>query len=148
MTAIKRQNIVDALEARLKIISGMQVYHNDLGSRVYTWRSAPFQTAEMPGINIRDLNDDVVEEYLGNPNLTYHRLTIEIDLACTTSAIARSMIADTCKAINTDRTLSGYCIDIEYDGAEILTNEQNENVITGARVTVGVIYQTEKFEEE
>jgi len=146
--SIKWQNIVDALETRLKTISTDIGYHNDVDNIVYTWRSAPFQTAEMPGINIRDLNDDVVEEYLGNPNLTYHRLTIEIDLACTTSAIARSMIADTCKAINTDRTLSGYCIDIEYDGAEILTNEQNENVITGARVTVGVIYQTEKFEEE
>jgi hypothetical protein len=147
--SLKWKQNIDALETRLKTILTTGGYYTNAGNYVYVWRSTTFEVAEMPGLNIRDLNDAVREEFTGNPNLfVVHELNVEIDIITSSAVSLRQAIADVLKAINTDRTLGELADDIEYNSAAILTDEQNENIVKGGRISINIIYRTDKFEED
>jgi len=146
--AIKWQQIIDSLESRLKNILISNGFYTDAGNQVYLWRSAPFEVDEMPAINIRDRDDGLRQEWLGNPNRFDHELIVEIDLITASAETLRQMIADVNHAINSDRTFDGLAIDTEYVNVAILTDEHNENIVKGGRLKIQIIYQTEKFEED
>ena len=143
--------IISNLITALKLINGTGGYTNDLNDCVYPWRVSPFETDELPALSVRDVKDTLdSEEIKGAYNLWTHKLEIEIELCMETGSLGidavRDLIADVYKACGTDRTLSGSCNSLYGVSDEIITpNDQNKNLIAGAKINIYALYQTNAF---
>lgn len=82
----RRQQIVEALKSILETIAS-------LSSNIFEWKDSNFQESDLPGIDIRDISEDV--EVKGGRH--FYTLTIEIEAkvsASTSTAQARTVMAD------------------------------------------------------
>lgn len=140
-----RQQIVEAIDARLKTILKKNGYFSDVGNNVFEWRESGIAAAELPALVYRDK----VEEIEGFTMLEYdHRLVVDVDVVAEPGSVGveevRKIIADVFAAIGTDDRWGGLALDSWPIGTEIETAE-DANVITGALVRFGVSYQTNKW---
>lgn len=99
-----RQDIVDAIEARLSTISNIKT--------VTLWRINDLQASELPAIVIRDTVDDMpADGIIGRRD---HNLTVEVVVIFSGSTSAekvREGIAAVMAAIGTDPTFGGLAYD-------------------------------------
>ncbi len=139
----RRQEIVDILMLRLKAISIVNGYANDLVT-VDEWRASKVNEKEMPALILRDTSSSVGNRASGSSD---HTVQIEIDVLVsdksTTMAKLRTILADVLKAVGAEsddlpehRT---------YEGDEILAEHQ-DHLYGGARMKFTVVYDTPSWE--
>lgn len=129
MTTI-RQQIIDALAVKLKLIDGTDPYVNDVGSRVYEWARNPGNEAQTPFIII----DENRELYSAGPvstpaNTMSRRLGIVLEgwtySPQNRSAPARTLLGDVERAVLSDHTLGNLATDIILIGNEWIASEEH-----------------------
>ncbi len=99
---IKRQRIMQELEAVLKTITIANGYNTNIGNKVYEYRETDIADAELPCLLYRD-SDDIIEI---THNLALHTLICEItaiEQAGTGLLRIRNIVADVKRAIQTRR---------------------------------------------
>ena len=140
----KRQEIVDAIKARLATIRTGNGYGTDLGLHVFEWKVTAFGDGELPGVAFRDTEQTVVELTGGYRNVS---LTVEFILGAAsgaaTASIVRQAIADLVRCVDTDPTWGGLAWDTAIQSDEMFMDHDGK--LTGlAKVTVAVKYQVQR----
>lgn len=148
--AIKRQQIIDYMKTKLAEITTANGYYTNIGSKVYEWKANPFETNEVPGIEIRDLEENISDvRTSGNYNLHNHELNIELRVVCsetTPITTVRKMITDVNKLIGIYPTWNDYAIYTYPIGNKIEVDQQG--VFVGqATVIIQVQYRTTAWSE-
>lgn len=144
MADSKRQQIVNAIKARLEGISTGASYETNLGASVHEWRDTALQESECPGAIFRDTVDP--EELTFGEHV--HTLALEVELfalGADAPTTLRKMIADVVKAFGTDRKLGGLAQDMMHR-ADLLATERESRRLAGAVVRFDVIYTTGQFD--
>lgn len=139
----RRQDIVDAIETRLKTITTGGGYSTQIGSKVYPWRKTAVQVSEVPCLCFWDQQADV--EFEGRAIGTrQHNLAVEVVVfvkSATTAAQARAALQDVVAAIGTDDTLGGLADRCELTAHE-LTMEVDGDICGAGRIAFTVQYTT------
>lgn len=140
----KRQEIVDAIKARLQTIQVANGYDTDLGRHVFEWKVTAFADTELPGVAFRDTEQTVAELTGGFRNVS---LTVEFILGAAsgagTSSIVRQAIADVVRCIDSDPTWGGLAWDTAIQSDEMFMDHDGK--LTGlAKVTAVVKYQIQR----
>ena len=138
----RRQEIVDAIKARLATIRTVNGYDTDLGLHVFEWKVTAFADVELPGVCFRDTEQTVVELTGGFRNTS---LTVEFILGAAsgsaTASIVRQGIGDMVRCLDSDPTWSGLAWDTAIQSDEMFMDHDGK--LTGlAKVTAVVKYQT------
>lgn len=145
----KRQQIVDAIAARLATISmgkvftlpdGDYVCQNSIKG-VFPWRKTPFNQQELPAIEFWDASS---EDEPGPSGQHEHRLPIVLQVStpgAEPASIARSLMEDIVAAIGSDTRWGGLAswTDITAHGLMV---EKAGDVIAGAQILFTVRYRT------
>src|SRR5689334_1325421 len=110
--SIRHQDIVSAIETRMKTILIANSYHTDIGNNVYVWRVTPISPDEAPFLDIRDRHKMKVGEVTGgNASFDDWHLPIQISVISqpgpNTVTMSRQVIADVQSAIKQDPTWGG-----------------------------------------
>ena len=148
MADSRRQDIIDAILARFRLIVSTGGYETDLGKNVHVWRdtaTTPFQPEELPALNLRDASN-AIEQILYNKH--EHSLTITAQGFVSSSAVAkdvRKCLADLYKAIGVDRKWSTLAFDTLPVGDEF-TVQQNGTAIAGFVLTFTVKFRTTSYD--
>ena len=147
--ASKRQSIITAIETRLKTIVAAQTvtmyggtshtYATTLTGHVFTWKTAPFQYSEVPGVNIKDERDSISRFSIG---LDDHNMVVSIEAFAANDTALRSLIADIIACIGSDVTWGGLAEDTKPIGDETFAVEQKGKTIAGCKMYVTVEFAT------
>ena len=140
----RRQEIVDAIKARLLTIQVANGYDTDLGLHVFEWKVTAFADSELPGVCFRDTEQTVAELTGGFRNVS---LTVEFILGAAsgaaTASIVRKGIGDVVRAIDSDPTWGGLAWDTAIQSDEMFMD--HEGKLTGlAKVTAVMKYQIQR----
>ena len=139
----KRQQIVTAIDTRLKLITITNGYETNAGNNVYEWRSSAMIESELPGLIYRDTQETEALSI----GYQVHTLTIEIEgyvVGNAAPANLRKLIADVIKAIGVDSLWSALAEDTR-SVEETIQVEQEERRIAGTRIKIEVDYRTGIF---
>lgn len=148
MADSRRQDILDAILARFRLILATSGYETNLGKNVHVWRDTaqiPFQPEELPALNLRDASN-AIEQHLNNKH--EHSLTLTCQGFVASSAVAadvRKCLADLYKAIGVDRKWSTLAFDTLPVGDEF-TVQQNGTAIAGFVLTFTVKFRTTSYD--
>lgn len=146
-----RQQIISALKARLQTIKVANGYNTNAGDRVFLWRQVAMKPGETLLLNIKYAaeKDNIDGEGLSGPYNVWNRaLPIGITIAQRDTLLLddlEDIIADVWKAIGIDDTFGGLAI---YSNAigDMIVEEQEEDAITGAILTLTIAYRTKMYE--
>lgn len=150
MADSRRQDLIDAVLARCKLITIAGGYQTNLGENAFVWRdtkASPFTEAELAtgALNLRDPKQVSAQQLV---NKHHHELSLVAEIALTEGVEAkraRQAIADIFKAIGVDRKWSSLAFDTLPDSDAILV-AQNGVTVTGAVVNFTVHYRTASFD--
>lgn len=149
--AIKRQQIIDYVKTELEKISITNGYYTNIGSNVFEWKANPFESNEIPGLEIRDLEENVLDETIkGNYNLHTHVLNVEIKVICSESTpitTVRKMIIDVYKVISQNLSWKDEAIYTYLIGNKIDVDQQGK-FIGSATINIQIHYRTTAWSEE
>ena len=140
-----RQRIVAAVEARFATILIANGYKTDIGANVFIWKPLPFQTSELPGMDVRDTDDTSEAQTIGEE---VHTLPLEVRCAVTGDASmedVRKIVADIKQCIGVDVTWGGLAQDTGLVQGGQGQVETAEKIVTGAVIKFGVTYTSERF---
>lgn len=145
----RRQQIVDAIEARLGQIAPGKVFTLPDGPYICTstikgihpWRKTAFGKTEVPAIRFRDGDADVEP---GPSTQHENKLRVVLDasiLGSVTASVARALLADVVAVIGSDPKWGGlaYWTDITSHSVDV---DQAGDVIEGVQVHFTVTYRT------
>lgn len=139
-----RQQIIDAVETRLKTIKTANGYETDIGLNVNVWHTTDFQETELPAIDIRDVSE-VMEVRGGNHICT---LTVEIEAKVSGSASGvtmRDILADIIKAVGTDSTFSNLVQETRPLQNDSFGFGKNDKLIASILMTFEMRYLVKAF---
>ncbi|RQW89937.1 MAG: hypothetical protein EHM79_02200 [Geobacter sp.] len=143
----KRQQIVDAIETRMKTILTTGGYATNAGRNVFDWRITPIPETELPAICIYD--GDCAIDYEETPvGLQGHFLIVDLVSDAKGSAAradVRKINADVVKAIGTDLTWGGLAVDTDLI-SHGLNMEQGDKPIGAGIVRIKIYYRTPLWE--
>ncbi len=139
-----RQEILDAVKARLATIRTVNGYATDLGLHVFEWKVTAFADSELPGIAVRDTEQRVTELTGGFRD---NSLTVEFIVGAAagpaTAATVRNAVGDLIRCIDLDPTWGGLAWDTALESDEMFMD--HEGKLTGlAKITAVVKYQTQR----
>lgn len=143
-----RQQLVDAIKARLGGIALQSGYSTDAGLSVHEWRDnagEPIQENELPCITIRDESGQITGlDY----NTSEHSINLEVhalDRGDDAPALARVLEGDVMKAFGVDPTFGGLC---HYCQAVNSTTEvrQTGKRSAGVRINFDIKYRTRAYD--
>jgi hypothetical protein len=143
----KRQQIVDAIETRMKTILTTGGYATNAGQRVYVWRTTPLADTELPALCLYDTTGEVNEDG-GIIGKFSHRLDLSIEAIAsgsTTRSVVRNMIADVFKALGTDEYFGGL-VETTSSPSHDINLEQADKLIGAGIVKFSVTYRTNQWE--
>jgi len=153
--AAKVLDIVSFIETKLNAIKTSGGYHTNV-AKVAVYRdttSAPFEAAELPGINLYYAHEsDVVleDEKAGPAGIWTRALPLKAEFSIQAgqgSDVAGFNLAmDIIKAIGVDMTCGGVAIRI-HNVKYSLTLEQEKKIVSGGVVEFTVEYRTDRFQE-
>ena len=143
MADSKRQQIMTAIDTRLKLITVTNGYETNAGNNVYEFWDVALEDDELPAIIWRDGAED--SDLL--VNTTQDRtLTVELilqTLGATAPAILRKLIADVEKAILVDNTWGGLVIFTSVMNViDTFDVEHKDRRIGACRTRFTVLYRT------
>ncbi|HWQ36955.1 MAG TPA: hypothetical protein VNQ79_29255 [Blastocatellia bacterium] len=140
-----RQQLVDAVVARMQTISVAGGYETDLGARVADWPRR-FHEDELPALGVYDLQQQDEKENIGSRR-TVHRLPVQIRIFISSDTPARElrrMIGDVERAIGADQRWGGLAVSTwPRQSGYVIPREAFE--IAAAAVEVEIEYLTETF---
>lgn len=143
-----RQQVMEAIQARLETIRVSAGYLTDVGINVFQWRDPmgePFQPHEKPCCFLRDASSEITSL---DSTVHEHALSVEIGaLVDRDDAVAamRDLEADLTKAIGADRFFGGlvkFCQPTGTQSDVKTTGERNAVV----RITLEVRYLTKAWD--
>jgi hypothetical protein len=136
-----RQDIIDAIDTRMKAILITGGYETNIGQNVFDWRAEPLEEDDLPALIYRDLS---VETEVVSFATFVHKMVFSIMVACASSTpmtTIRKIIADIDKAVGVDHTWGGLALMTERisdeSGVEI-----NERKYAGCQIVFNVIFRT------
>jgi hypothetical protein len=145
MADSKRQQIIEAIDTRLKTILTTGGYHSNIGQHVFEWKTSPFSDEQEPGVTYRDVSNN--REAEGAVNKFRWRLTVEIEVVSqTTAETMRLMIADVLKAVGVDHTWGALAQRSGQPDTEMIV-EQTDKIVTGAKITLPITYDAPLWED-
>ncbi len=148
MADSRRQTIAAAIKTRIARLTTGNGYETNIGSKCFLWKTGAWEADELPGVDIRDMKDDIEGKSAGLRK-ELHKLRVEAEVACksgtTTAYQVRKMIADIYTAIGVDRTWGGIARTTDAVGDEMGVEQQNRT-LGGAKVTFIVEYTTAYFD--
>jgi hypothetical protein len=145
MSDSKRQQIIEALDTRLKTILTAGGYKSNIGQHVFEWKTTPFAEEELPGITYRDITSNRGAE--GPVNKFRWAMNIELDIvAQATPGTMRDMINDVLKAIGTGPTWGGLAQGTRQPEVEIQVEQENK-IITGAAMKFEIVYDAPLWDD-
>ncbi len=136
-----RQQILSAIDTRLKAILVASGYATDIGTNVHDWKVDPIEEDDLPILLYRDIS---VATEIVNFNCFAHRMTVNISVAVTNSTPMteiRKLIADLDKAIGVDETWGGLALFTIRIGDESSV-EIGEKKFAGCQVNFEVTFRT------
>ncbi len=142
--ADKRQQVVDAIRARLAGIRTSNGYNTEIGLHVLEWKVKAFSEAEIPGVAFRD-TDPKIRELTGGMQEVSLPVEFIIGAAAgaSTMAVIRAAIEDVLSAINSDFTWGGLAWDTAVDSIEAFA--EHEGKVTGlAKIGTTVKYEQQR----
>lgn len=122
MADSKRQQIMNAIKTRLQSISVANGYETDLGNCIYEWKLSVYQSTELPGADLRDTTETVVNTI----ELHQHDMTVDVKILGNTTSLAadiRKRLADVVKAVKTDLTWGGLAENTVIIGEDLIEAE-------------------------
>ena len=141
-----RQQIITALDTRLKTIRTASGYQTDAGAHVFDWEERTLDDSELDAIVYRDRQNAPAAATLSK--LLHYTITVEIELktkaAGNTAARLRKMLADILKAIGTDETFSGLATRTT-PGQDEIDIQQDDKIKGQARLTISIEYEATKW---
>lgn len=146
MADSKRQDIIDAIETRMKTILVAGGYETNLGSNVFIWKATPFQSTEVPGVDVRDVDDISEAQTVGEE---IHTMPIECRCHVGTTASmtdVRKITADINKAVGVDVTWSGLAEDTTQVQGGLADIEIGNEVNTIVVVKFSITYVTGRYD--
>ena len=140
-----RQQIIDALDARLKTILTTGDYNTNAGAHVFDWLDRDLADSELDAIIYRDKTNEITPETIQNYS---NKVTVEIEAktkqAADTAQQIRKIIEDIYQAIGTDDRWGGLAIDTQPVSEEI-DIQQADKIAGSAKLTIAIEYEKEKW---
>ena len=137
-----RQQIVDAIVARLKGISVAGGYGMDINGKVYDWKVTPLAPGALPAIEVRDTDAPMdVTDLSGSIK---HALTVQLVLlesGKTAPAKVRSGLADIAAILHTDRTFGGL-VQGYFPQSSAIDVQQDEDIMAAGQYNIILTYYT------
>lgn len=141
-----RQQIITALDTRLKTITTANSYKTNAGAHVFDWLDRDLADSELDAIIYRDKQNEITDSGFGT---VINTVTVEIEVktksASTTAAQVRKMIEDVYKAIGTDDTWGGLALTTNPQTDEIDLS-QVEKIAGSALIVIKIEYNTNAWE--
>jgi hypothetical protein len=148
---IIRKKIRDKLTVGLQLITIAHGYYTDAGLNVTVQKTNPYGSNKLDGIDIRDEKEDhtLLAEEDPLVERTLH-LTLAVALKQTDPDKVYEAIADVEKVINgllLDTTFTDLVDRVIPEGND---NEvsQDENILRGVNIRIGIVYTTDAFDME
>lgn len=152
--AIRRQQIMEAVQAALEGISVANGYRTDIGAGVKRWRPrlaegayVPFGADELPAILAQDRRCETTPLSMQEQA---HRLTVEIEARCaggeTSDDLLRKILEDVRQAVGVDPTWGGLAVDTDPQSDEFAI-VQADQTLGGVLITIVIIYHTSAWAE-
>lgn len=140
-----RQQIMAALDTRLKTIKTTGGYKTNAGQNVFDWLDRDLADTELDAIIYRDRTDDLTPL---STRKFENRVTVEIEAktkqAAGTARRLREIIEDIYKAIGTDETFSGLARSTRPEREEIDITQQDK-ISGAATLSISIVYETTKW---
>jgi hypothetical protein len=145
MADSKRTQILKVVDARLKTILVSGGYKTNLGQTVFDWKITSWASEDVPGMTYRDISN--TKEGSGSVNKFRWQLMVEIEIiAQTTAPTMREMISDVLRAVGRDMTWNALAQRTNQPDTEMQA-EQADKIITGAKITLPIIYDAPLWED-
>ena len=139
-----REQILAALETRLKTIKVINGYITNLGNSVYHYRAGELAPGELPAVVIRDTASEISPRVGAVEHRVAVDLRVEVTAGATTIQAVYDLIADVYKAIAVDDRWGGLALDTTPQG-EVIEVGQDERTIGGAAIRIEIEYETNKW---
>jgi len=150
MATNKRQQIVTAIDTRLKTILTANGYETSVGASVVWWAMSPIDQDLLPQILVKDTERILRNDELGiGQHQHILNIAVEIMLKPTYTAAAstmRQVIADLYKCIGVDVTWGGLAEDTSLPVETGLRIEQHEYCLVGVGYNFDVEYITSPWD--
>lgn len=140
-----RQDIIDAIDTRLKTIKTTAGYKTNAGTNVFDWLDRDLADSELDAIIYRDRNNVMdMADFDSKMNTVVVEIVVKTKSTTTTAAQVRKMIEDVYKAIGTDETWGGLALQTIPRTDEI--DVQLSDKITGSgTITIEIQYESTKW---
>ncbi len=146
-----RQQIFDALMARLQTISVANGYETTLGANVDERRTTPWQETELPGLNVSEGDEEVTAQ--GEVHIFSLDINIEVTVTGTASQDqVRKTIADVTQAVGkppapaSDVKFSALIDRVVPVSIGALDFEQKDRKFGSVKLNFNIIYSTWAFD--
>lgn len=145
MTTSTRQQIITALDTRLKTILVTGGYNSDAGENVFDWLDRDLDDSELDALIYRDKSNNAdMNDFDSVSNKVIVEIEVKTKSASTTGAQVRKMIEDVYKAIGTDETFGGLALGTMPQG-EIIDIRQSDKITGSATITIEIEYESTKW---
>jgi hypothetical protein len=141
----RRQRIVDQIKALLMTVTVTNGFKTDIGSSVFEWKSTDFQITDMPGVDVRDPEEQVATR--GTNHI--YTLTIEIEAKVSASSStnqSREVLADIQTLMGSNQNLGGLVYKVTPVDNELLDFEKVNNKLGSVLIRFEVEYATKAFQ--
>ncbi len=144
MSDPKQKTVFDAFVTQLKTILHASGYNTDLGNNVYAWRDTDLQESELPGMIVREADDQIWAAF----QEWQHTMTVMLEVFGNgDDDYMRQIIADVVKCVGSNLTLTGVVEDIEPPGAAIDVRKYHaDKIYWHIKMQFRVIYLTAQWD--
>jgi hypothetical protein len=140
-----RQQLISAIDTRLKTITTANGYKTNAGSNVFDWLDRDLADSELDAIIYRDRSNVMdMSDFDSKMNTVVVEIQVKTKSTTTTAAQVREMIEDVYKAIGTDETWGGLALQTMPKSDDI--DVQQSDKITGSgTITIEIQYESAKW---
>jgi len=137
-----RQQLIGAIDTKLKTILTANGYYSNLGQNVDEWNLSPLDTAggETFRLTYRDEDEGRADVTVGNQDMTLSITVLILASGSTSLADVREMLADVVAAMHADPTWSGLANDTNMDGTAKLVKAEAADTAGGVELKFGIEY--------
>ena len=142
----KRQQILDAVKARLQTVLIANGYKTDIGAHVTEWDTVPMdQNVETMLLEYRDEEEDRIDVTVGQQDMVLPVRIRNRTAGSTALAAMRNILADVALAmISVDPTWGGLANDTNQDGPATLDKGQAADTVAAAEIVFKIEYSVDR----
>jgi len=141
-----RQQIITALDTRLKTILVVNDYKTNAGQHVFDWEDRDLDDSELEAIIYRDPGNGRTQATVVEFD---NKMVVEIEVKAKagveTAKRIRKMIEDVFRAIGTDETWGGLA-DCTTPVGEKIDIQKSDKIIGAGTIFIEIEYRTEKWQ--